>query len=644
MKNEIHLLRRSQSLSPFGVGAVIDQQGESFVPTDVTLWKGKGEEIREARLEAYLGVRYFKMAPAAPEKYWQAESSTPGVTCVRFPAWFFCQNCRRMAYHPFAPEAPICGSCHSQTILVPMRFLLACPRGHLMDVDWLKWAHSTSGNRACRSQKLKFLTKPGGSGLEFLEVKCEDCGSSRSLAGIASRDSMKSIGAHCQGTQPWQTHGEGETCDAIPQVLLRGATNLTFAQIESAIEIPPYSSHDAYSNETTRVTSSSLYTAVKTAFTDNPPFLDILLPILASQVEMNVEQVRAIVEQELTGGFVVGETRGIPEDKERGLLEDEFNALNSPVENYLPQERFIKRTVSLEGIPEGDNPAHAKAVKIVLERMGKLVQVTRLREVRALRGFSRLGPIETARENPDEEGSGKFSLYSSDERIGPRLVPADLGKMPANDRWLPAIEVFGEGIFFTLHEERLQKWETTPTVRKRVRPLMARREKAASYLPEPTPRLVLLHTLAHLLIRQLSFDCGYSVASLRERLYVRDPGEGVDFPMAGILIYTAAGDSEGTLGGLVRQGRPDRMMATLLKTIQSGAWCSSDPLCRESQGQGLHALNLAACHACCLLPETSCIISNRLLDRVMLTGCQDGSTPGFFGPLLDHIQASMSTD
>ena len=141
-------------------------------------------------------------------------------------------------------------------------------------------------------------------------------------------------------------------------------------------------------------------------------------------------------------------------------------------------------------------------------------------------------------------------------------------------------------------------------------------------------KFILLHTLAHVLINQLSFDCGYGSASLRERLYCNfaDPKN----PMQGLLIYTASGDSEGTMGGLVRQGKPGRLEPTIRRAIQHAAWCSSDPVCIETTGQGADNANLAACHGCALLPETSCEEGNRVLDRALLIGIPDRPELGFF--------------
>ncbi len=153
--------------------------------------------------------------------------------------------------------------------------------------------------------------------------------------------------------------------------------------------------------------------------------------------------------------------------------------------------------------------------------------------------------------------------------------------------------------------------------------------------PELSPHFVLLHTLAHLLIRQLSFESGYTTASLRERIYARPEQD-----QYGVLVYTAAGDAEGTLGGLVRQGEPPRLAETLLRMTESAAWCSADPLCAEHTGQGFGNLNRAACHACALLPETSCEAGNSLLDRALVIGGE--RVPGYLQPIVSAARAAAA--
>jgi hypothetical protein len=215
-----------------------------------------------------------------------------------------------------------------------------------------------------------------------------------------------------------------------------------------------------------------------------------------------------------------------------------------------------------------------------------------------------------------------------DESASTPLAP--LSK--ANDRWLPAVEVRGEGVFLRLAPERLAEWETHDEVQKRVA-VLARQHKSWADrvgLADPeqvTPRLVLVHTFAHALIEQIALDGGYPSAALRERLYVSDEG-------AGVLIYTATSDAAGSLGGIIAQGAPENLDGLLQETIDRAAWCSSDPVCIETHVTGGDGLNRAACHACLLVPETSCERMNVLLDRALLVGAPGRASVGFFDQLL----------
>lgn len=633
-----YLIRRAQTILPFGVGSIIDVEGESFVAADIRKWGGKGVTIHEPRLERLLGVNEFKMAPAAPEQFWQINETTPGVPYIRFPRWMFCPECRRMQKIYPAEKAPICDRCAGSPKLVPMRFVMACPNGHLSDVPWDRWAHSGLRSK-CENTSLKFITQSGGSGLEFLVIKCETCGAERNLAGITSKDRLKDLIIRCPGLQPWQRLNENENCDAVPQVVQRGAGNLTFASITSSIDIPPHSIFDEIKEIEDLVTIHDLFSAIKTYWRNRDlvdTFINDMIRDIKEQEDLEVtkELVEHIIERELNP--VSSSRQDGKRNSEQDLLIEEFNALTAPDRNHDLRDKFIKRFIQHREYPyEKSDPVFTNNVTIIKRKISSIVQVQRLREVRVLKGFSRLSPTES---NIDiEETPGSFTTYSGDT-IHARLVKADLGKLPFGQKWLPGIEVFGEGIFISFDENTLQEWESKPFIKERVRDLIVRRNEHASYLPVPTARLVMLHTLSHLIVRQLSFECGYSIASLRERIYSEDPYDRKE-PMAGILIYTAAGDSEGTLGGLVREGKADRIFSTIIKSIQFAEWCSSDPLCRESRGQGLHNLNLAACHACALLPETSCVMSNRFLDRVLITGDSDQNIEGFFSDLIKEINS-----
>ena len=309
----------------------------------------------------------------------------------------------------------------------------------------------------------------------------------------------------------------------------------------------------------------------------------------------------------------------VPADPETELLifrRAEFNIIRNEVNDLerVPDLRVIPVVVPADLAPW----------------IEKVNLVERLRETRAFYGFDRLGQDNNPLAGmPDAAMNQLFRI--------PPVQP--------QDRWLPAVEVFGEGIYLELREDRLVKWQddNTSWLENRLDDsFVARLSGVFQTLPPLgaasrgwASRYLLVHSFAHILINQLVFECGYSTASLRERLYISADAQA---PMAGILIYTAAGDSEGTLGGLVRLGQPDRLGSIVQRALSRASWCSADPVCSENLGgKGSRLVNLAACHACALLPETSCETINQGLDRAMVVGTPENRRPGFMAELLEEI-------
>ncbi|SCL25971.1 protein of unknown function [Micromonospora nigra] len=574
-------LRRMQALSPFGVGAIVDMLGESFVAEDVTRWKGRRMTLNAPRVAAHFGVDELRLPPAHNEGR---------LPYYRFPQWLFCGACRTMTHWSVrrerAGKAPHCTHCRRGPQLVPMRFVAVCGNGHLDDVPWTQWAHSGGGQgreqRQCGRPELQFehLTTVGG-GLESLRVRCRTCRAGRNLSDLTSPRALTRIGIRCRGRQPWQRDSEAVTCDQTPVVLQRGASSVYFPDTGSAIDLPPDSDWVTWGGTAARVEQNPYFVLLHKD--PEGPMRDNLISFVAEQENVTEKQVVAILNDRL-GATVTDADSETSED----LAEREWKALTNPRDEHHPDDRFITRPTPFPA------PAGHGALEPVVDHLRQLISdiilVDRLREVRALRGFRR---------------------HTMDTRI-----PADLG---ARSSSLPAVEVYGEGIFLVLDEDNLRRWELqTPVVRnantlhKRFTGSMHARWIEAT----PTPRLILLHTLAHLLMRQLAFDAGYPSSSLRERIYASTPG--ADTPMAGILIYTAAGDVEGTLGGLARAGEAERLVTTVAATLAAARWCSLDPVCRESTAQGPAGLSMAACHACALVPETSCTMGNVLLDRTLV--------------------------
>lgn len=610
-------IRRSQILSPFGVGAMFDVVGESFVAEDITRWQGKQVSVSAPRIAALMGVATLRTAPVAPER----GSSGSGVPFYRFPQWMFCpgHDCRRMSRWSLIKERglepgspPRCDQCKGRRQLVPMRFVVVCGNGHLDDVDWVSWAHSTAsepGQERCRDRDhLRFdVRSERGGGLDSLVVRCSTCKSERSLTAITSPEMPRRLGWRCRGRQPWFRPDESEDCDVNnegdggrihgPVVVQRGASNVHFPEVASVIDIPPDSDFDQYGGDAMRIRGNSNFRHLEES--PQHPLRDSLIDLVCAEEGVDRLVVEGLLQAVLGEDAAQPAPPGVDFSGEQ-VRRDEWHALSRPRDRVAdPRDRFVVEHMDLSQL-SSSGPSQGSA-KLLTSKLEGLVKVTRLREVRVLRGFRR------------------YTLK--------RLVPSDLGK---GAKWLPSVEVFGEGVFISLDESRVAEWEGRAGVMERVKLLEERRLASvfSRLLPPATPRLVMLHTLAHLLIRQLVHESGYSGSSLRERLYIAGPTDPT--AMAGLLIYTGAGDSEGTLGGLVRVGEPAAFVPIAISALRRAEWCSLDPVCRETTAQGLDGLSLAGCHACALLAETSCECSNSLLDRSLVVD----SDLGFFGDVV----------
>ena len=194
--------------------------------------------------------------------------------------------------------------------------------------------------------------------------------------------------------------------------------------------------------------------------------------------------------------------------------------------------------------------------------------------------------------------------------------------------WYPAIELYGEGVFIALDEARLSKWEESLSVLARLEKINSRFMQSGRDEPNPlTARFMLLHTLSHLLMRQIEAEGGYPAASLIERIYCSQAPDS----MAGILIHVAVPDIAGSLGGLAELAEPKRFLGIVSRALEHSRWCSLDPVCSEHDGQGPALLNRAACHACTLVPEPACEYGNTLLDRGFVKGDPEDALSAFFG-------------
>lgn len=641
-------IRTAQLVSPFGPGALYtDANGHVLLVAGLDQWfhrrnqhsgelelAEKIEEfiIHEPRLSNLLGGTGFRRAPdyRAPRSGEEVPvNALITVPAVRFPTWYRNKRGNGLKKVPYQQAGRVGGQ---REQWVPVRFATACEHGHLNEFPWKEWAQCTCGN----NEGLR-LDDRGGTGLESIKVHCANCpeGSpgrvGRTLQGLThlpeDENQPSALGNAqlvCSGGRPWL--GDNHVvCGSNRMVaVLLSQSNLYSAQTASSLKLP------------------------------DP---EVLTDDVTTIINFLREPERWLLLQRITQRWQSGRT-ATAEDNVRDALADAqkagadaqaittalqvccggraANTENSPVPQDAENEDVAFRRVEY-GLLQKATPADldvclrvvASEVPVALKPyIAQVNRIEELTEVRALCGFSRL--VETS----------VYPLSGVAEAAATqffRTPPVD-----PTQRWLPAIQVSGEGLFVQFDEGQVRHWLAAREEQLKGRlsnNFIARMASERRLMPPLAAadwrwgaRFLLVHSFSHILINQLVFECGYSTAALRERLYVSpDPVA----PMMATLIYTAQGDSEGTMGGLVNLGHADRFEAVVRRALSKASWCSADPVCSESHGAGgAKRVNLAACHSCALLPETACETINDGIDRGVVIGSADDKSFGFFSPLV----------
>ncbi|MCO4753313.1 MAG: DUF1998 domain-containing protein [Bacteriovoracaceae bacterium] len=593
-------VRRSQIITTFGPGALMDLPNYSVIVGGLDNWQGEMREIEEGRLLStlrnILEIPDLKLLEPPRDK--DEFTKSAGIKVWEFPEWFVTQNVEkkkdskirtRYLVHMRALDKKKFPDPFDRTIkhkVVPVRFVRACRNGHIGDIDWAEFVHKGDDTK-CKRQL--FMEEKGTSGdLSEITIRCE-CGKRKSLLEASELD-KKELGP-CDGYRPWLGSYSNEKCGDFNRLLIRNASNAYFSQVMCVISIPE--------------AEDELGNLIESLWAD----LSIVQTMadLESLFKYNSGVREAMKTFEVTSVFdaILAKRNDTGRKSSKPIKDAELETLLSSEDEFgddRPSGKFFARNLPRE---KWDQPW--------MENIDNVVLVHRLREVSAQIGFTRL-------EASTPNISGELDLDMNVKR-------AELAR---EMNWVPAIENRGEGIFLSFNKLKIEEWCNKKEVVDREKILRSGFEKFALEkdvaMEFPGLPYYLLHSLSHLLINAVSLDCGYPASSIRERIYGSLDGEGY-----GILLYTGSPDAEGTLGGLIEVGR--NIHKHLKNALQMSELCSNDPVCAYHSPENVNEKRFllgAACHSCLLIAETSCEIQNNYLDRALVVPTVENLGAEFF--------------
>ena len=577
-RDKIGELRPNQVITTFGPGSLVDAVKDSVTVLDINYWKEKGLKVNNALLESYLNVDNF---------YLPKTSDKGDLPIVSFPYMHVCSKlkCGRIFdirtnfnLNRYLQYGATCPDCNFQAY--PSRFVTMCENGHVDDFPYSWWVH---GNTSCNG-KLRTYSIGNTSDLSDMWIECTLCGARKSMGGAMQKDFFKAC--KCTGVHPFRPNAKAASCKKPVIPSQRGASNVYFSVVRSAISIPPW--------------TNPIFKLIE----DHKKEIDFAIKLQGE--EKGLESVYEMFFQA---------------NYSRKEFDEAITKSSENVKEFIEIKQREYNAITHHSDPAfSTDPSQFKAEEEVLPQaftqyFSRVIRVTRLREVKALLGFTRVD--------------------ASDPEADPEDQPNVVKLHKDNDeKWLPAAVVHGEGVFIELNRETLNKWlsiknvkEVSNEYKKSFEEFCQR--KGWKTVHDRDAAYVLLHTFAHLLIKQMSLSSGYSSSAIRERIYY-----GKD--MSGILLYTGSADAEGSLGGLVELGLFKNLLPIIRDAFQEALLCTNDPECLNHLPAGDNS-NGAACHSCCMISETACENGNRMLDRALVVPVVGREEQSFFKELVANL-------
>ncbi|HAA54608.1 MAG TPA: hypothetical protein DCE42_07610 [Myxococcales bacterium] len=612
-------LRQSQVVTTFGPGAMVDFPDHSVVIGGLDFWYGNKRRIREERLEQMicrsLDLEEIALYTPPVDEELSHQQGKTGIEVFPFPLWFVAQVRPEdipADWEPLHEGMRTRPLIHKKNLVqgryyltenkkkrpvVPVRFVQACPNGHLSDINWVKYVHANQPK--CTHAELWLEEGGSGGDLSQVYIRCagkdkqgNNCGAYRSLS--ETKLPKSNVLGHCPGHRPWLGANSTESpCidersnkPHFSRLLVRSASNAYFSLVERVISIPEK--------------DKQLRAAVDEVFDD---YLEYAESFEELQRERRKKKVKAAL-----GAFSDEEVwkevqRRQKNEKEevKGLKQAEYETIHSVLEKDIHDKTFTATSRDMSHFPDDFGKS-----------IDGIVLIHRLREVLAQTGFTRF-------EAPSKSLEGEVEL-----NIG--VKNASIARELS---WLPAVENLGEGIFISFRTEAIKEWMNRSEVVERSESLYRGFDAWKEFRNKHSQSFfgvahIMLHSLSHLLITAVSLESGYASSSIRERIYAGEYGYG-------ILLYTGSSGSEGTLGGLVQMGH--RIEHHLRKALELGRLCSNDPVCAQHVPDNIHEGRFrhgAACHGCLLISETSCEAWNQDLDRSLVVETIDNRGAAFF--------------
>jgi len=612
-----------------GVGSIIETRGGSILIDNFNEWpffqttNGQFEEhnfVIDKRFKNRLS-KYFqelehliKIPVNDLKQGFKPENPFAFLSAKYFPEWFYCNNCNRFdridkwkinwennvdSYHKDNFYPPKCYSCYVENRdrkrkfydLEQVRFVLTSPNGEIADIPWDKWSllrnrkkeDNTESTQTPNEEEIITLANIQVPDDVIFEYKTSD-----------KMDDLKGIWIIAK-----RKNGE-----QVNFTTLSGLFNL---RVKIQDLIPNTRETDILFKPVIRSSNSVYYPNILSS---------IFIP---ANDELNEFSINLVKEEYNDGSNAQTISRNLKRYKNididfetiQKLIDNNFSEKNLEIAKTENEYRFDE----YKFITEKDSERIED--KLIFNKIDSsffqsdliksIFKMDKIKISSVQTSYTRQEPIASNAILEDEDPE-KITIESIIKKF-----TSTYGK---TTKYLPAIESFGEGVFFEFDNKALDEWiKNNPKIQERISILIGNKQQFESTFNEDfdlNPKYVLIHTFSHLIIKELEYLCGYPSTSIQERLYIDENPE-----MNGVLIYTIAG-SEGSYGGITSICDDDRIGKLIESAMIRAIDCATDPICYHTHGQGVANLNLSACFSCTLLPETSCEKFNCYLDRRIL--------------------------